>query len=115
MREAGLGLAARLPGGERVTPVVLRLGEDGAAGVELGLVDDLAPLRGALSGMVATATTRPTAALGAGPLRRRAVLMELSAALSEAVATSQPEISVAQDQLAFSVQPWDKCRIVSPH
>ncbi len=115
LREAGLGLAARLPGGERVTPVVLRLGEDGAAGVELGLVDDLAPLRGALSGMVETATTRPTAALGAGPLRRRAVLMELSAALSEGVATSQPEISVGQDQLAFSVQPRDKCRIVSPH
>ena len=77
LREAGLGLAARLPGGERLTPVVLRLGEDGAAEVELGLVDDLAPLRGALSRMVEAATARPTAALGAGPLRRRAVLAEL--------------------------------------
>jgi hypothetical protein len=115
LREAGLGLAARLPGGERVAPVILRLGEEGAAEIELGLVDDLAPLRGALSRMVETASTRQTAALGAGPLRRRAVLSELSAALSDGAATSQPEMSAGQEQLAFSVQSRDKCRIVSPN
>jgi hypothetical protein len=114
LREAGLGLAARLPGGERLTPMILRLGADGAAEIELGLVDDLAPLRGALSRMVDAAAAGPTAALGAGPLRRRAVLSELSAALSDGVATSQPEMSVEQEQLAFSVQSRDKCRIVSP-
>jgi hypothetical protein len=115
LREAGLGLAARLPGGERLTPVVLRLGEEEGAEIELGLVDDLDPLRGALARMVVTGTTRQTAALAAGPLRRRAVLSELSAALSDGAATSQPEMSVAQEQLAFSVQSRDKCRIVSQH
>ena len=113
LREAGLGLAARLPGGERLTPVILRLGEDGTAEIELGLVDDLAPLRAALSRMVEAAAAHPTAALGAGPLRRRAVLAELSAALSDGAATSQPEMSVRQDQLAFSVQSRDECRIVA--
>jgi hypothetical protein len=113
LREAGLGLAARLPGGERLTPVVLRLGEGGAAEIELGLVADLAPLRNALSRMVEAATANPTAALGSGPLRRRAVLAELSAALSDGAATSQPEMSVGQDELAFSVQSRDACRIVA--
>jgi hypothetical protein len=115
LREAGVGLTARLPGGERLTPVILRLTDDGAAELELGVVDDLAPLRGALSRMAEAATVHPIAALGAGPLRRRAVLAELSATLSDGTATSQPEMSVGQDTLAFSVQSRDECRIVSQH
>ncbi len=112
LREAGLGLAARLPGGERLTPVVLRLAEGEAAEIEFGLVDDLAPLRGAVSRMVEAAGADPGAALGTGPLRRRAVLAELSAALSDGAATPQPEMSVGRDQLAFSMQSRAECRIV---
>jgi hypothetical protein len=65
--------------------------------------------------MVEAAAAGPTTALGAGPLRRRAVLSELSAALSDGAARSQPEMAAGQEQLAFSVQSRDKCRIVSPN
>jgi hypothetical protein len=78
LREAGLGLSARLSSGERLAPVALRIGDDGTAEAELGVVDDLEPLRVALTGMVED----PAAALGAGPLRRRAILAALAGALA---------------------------------
>ena len=81
LREAGLGLSGRLAGGERLAPVTLHLGQDGAAAIDLGIVDDLEPLRGAMTIMAEAASADPAAALGAGPLRRRAVLAELAAAL----------------------------------
>ena len=81
LRERGLGLRARLAGGERLAPVMLRIGQDGKTAIELSVVDDLSPLRAALAGMVEAASADPGAALGAGPLRRRAVLRELADAL----------------------------------
>jgi hypothetical protein len=81
LRESGLGLRARLAGGEQLAPLQLRIGPDGEAALELRAVDDLAPLRAALTGMVERALADPGAAVGAGPLRRRAVLDELAAAL----------------------------------
>jgi hypothetical protein len=51
------------------------------ASIELRAVDDLAPLRAALAGLVEAASADAHAALGAGPLRRRAVLDELAAML----------------------------------
>jgi hypothetical protein len=81
LRESGLGLRARLAGGERLTPLQLRIGPDGEAALELRALDDLASLRAALAGMVEAAVADPGAALSAGPLRRRAVLDELAAAL----------------------------------
>ncbi|HET6519668.1 MAG TPA: hypothetical protein VFG47_07580, partial [Geminicoccaceae bacterium] len=82
--EAALGLSARLATGERLTPMAVRLGDDGAAAVEIGTVDDLGPLRDAIGRLVEAATTAGggAAALGSGPLRRRAVLAELDAALA---------------------------------
>ena len=81
LREAALGLSARLASGERLTPLVLRLATDGAGEIELAALDDLGPLRAAVALMVERTATDPNAALGAGPLRRRAVLGELAAAL----------------------------------
>ena len=78
LRESGLGLRARLAGGERLAPLQLRIGPDGEAALELRALDDLTPLRAALAGMVEAATADPDAALGR-PLRRRAVLDELAA------------------------------------
>jgi hypothetical protein len=80
LREAGLGLAARLASGERVAPLVLRIGQDGEAEIDLRVLDDLGPLRAAVARMVEAAGPRGSA-LGAGALRRRAVLAELRAAL----------------------------------
>jgi hypothetical protein len=82
LRESGLGLRARLAGGERLAPLGLRVGTAGEAMVELRAVDDLAPLRAGVAGMVEAAAGDPDAALGAGPLRRRALLDELAAALA---------------------------------
>jgi hypothetical protein len=81
LRESGLGLRARLASGEQLAPLQLRIGPEGEAAIELAAVDDLAPLRTALAGMVEAALADADAALGAGPLRRRAVLDELAAAL----------------------------------
>jgi hypothetical protein len=81
LRERALGMAARLATGERLAPLVLRLAPDDVGEIELAAIDDLVPLRTAVAGMVARAATDPNAALGAGPLRRRAVLGELAAAL----------------------------------
>jgi hypothetical protein len=81
LRESALGLHARLAGGERLTPLTLRIGPDDEITIELGAVDDLAPLRGAVAGMIETALADPDAGLGAGPLRRRAVLDALATAL----------------------------------
>jgi hypothetical protein len=81
LREAALGLSARLASGERLAPLVLRLAPDGAAELELAALDDLVPLGAAVERMIERAATDPDAALGAGPLRRRAVLGELAAAL----------------------------------
>jgi hypothetical protein len=81
LRESGWGLRARLASGEQLAPLQLRIGPDGEAAIELRTVDDLAPLRTALAGMVEAALADADAALGAGPLRRRAVLDELAAAL----------------------------------
>ena len=75
-----VGAPRRLAGGERLAPLQLRIGPDGEAALELRALDDLAPLRAALAGMVEAAVADPDAALGAGPLRRRAVLDELAAA-----------------------------------
>jgi hypothetical protein len=82
LRESGMGLRARLAGGERLEPLILRIGPDGAAAIELRTLDDLTPLRAAVAGMVEAARVDSDAALGAGPLRRRAVLDELAAALN---------------------------------
>jgi hypothetical protein len=54
---------------------------DATTVIELRALDDLAPLRAAVAGMIEAARVDPSAALGAGPLRRRAVLAELAAAL----------------------------------
>jgi hypothetical protein len=81
LRESGWGLRARLASGEQLAPLQLRIGPDGEAAIELRTVDDLAPLRTALAGMVKAALADADAALGAGPLRRRAVLDELATAL----------------------------------
>ena len=78
LREAGLGLAPRLPSGERIQSLRLRM--DDAEG-ELASVDDLAPLRAAVATLVAATSMADDAALSQGPLRRRAILRELSAAL----------------------------------
>lgn len=77
LREAGLGLAPRLPSGERIQS--LRLGE---AEGEFASVDDLAPLRAAVATLVAAASKGDGAALSEGPLRRRAIVRELAAALA---------------------------------
>jgi hypothetical protein len=45
-------------------------------------MDELAPLRAAVDALVAAAATDEKAALGDGPLRRRAILRELEAALA---------------------------------
>jgi hypothetical protein len=82
LRESGMGLRARLAGGERLEPLILRIGPDGAAAIELRTLDDFTPLRAAVAGMVEAARVDSEAALGAGPLRRRAVLDELAAALN---------------------------------
>jgi hypothetical protein len=81
MRESGLGLRARLAAGARLAPLILRVGPDGEAAIELRAVDDLEPLRAALAGMVEAATSDPDAPLGRGPLRPRAVLDALETAL----------------------------------
>ncbi|HSA81915.1 MAG TPA: hypothetical protein VLE23_13955 [Geminicoccaceae bacterium] len=81
LREAGLGLSGRLASGERLASVALHIAQDGAAAIDLGVVDDLEPLRAAVRLMVQAASTDPAAALGVGPLRRRAVLAALAAAL----------------------------------
>jgi hypothetical protein len=81
LRESGLGLRARLAAGERLAPLTLHTGADGEAAIELRAVDDLTPLRDALIGMIEAAGADPDAALGAGPLRPRAVLDALAAAL----------------------------------
>jgi hypothetical protein len=81
LRERGLGLRARLAGGERVTPLTVRTAADGKAALGLRVVDDLGPLRSAVGAMVDAASAEPDAALGFGPLRRRAILRELAAAL----------------------------------
>jgi hypothetical protein len=81
LRESGLGLRARLAGGERLGSPTLHIQPDGTAVLELRALDDLAPLRAAVAGLVEAALVDPDAALGAGPLRRRAVLDELAAAL----------------------------------
>ena len=82
LRESGLRLRARLAGGERLAPLTLHIRPDGMVAIELRAVDDLTPLRAALAGMVEAALADPSAAaLGAGPLRRRAVLDELAVAL----------------------------------
>jgi hypothetical protein len=82
LREAALGLAARFPSGERVLSLELRFQPDGSSEVEIAAVDDLAPLHAAVETLVAAAAVREGAALGAGPLRRRAVLRALEAALA---------------------------------
>lgn len=81
LRESGSGLRARLAGGARLEPPTLHIRPDGTAAIELRAVDDLAPLRAAVAGMIEAARVDPNAGLGAGPLRRRAVLAELAAAL----------------------------------
>ena len=81
LRETTLGLSARLASGERLAPLMVGLGANGTGEVETAVIDDLAPLRSAVAGMVETAATNVGAALGSGPLRRRAVLAELTAAL----------------------------------
>jgi hypothetical protein len=81
LRESGLGLRARLAAGERLAPLTMRIEPGGGAAIELRAVDDLTPLRAALAGMVEAATADPDAVLGAGPLRPRAVLDALAAAL----------------------------------
>jgi hypothetical protein len=81
LREATLGLSARLASGERLGPLTVQLGANGTNDVETAAIDDLAPLRSAVAGMVEAARSDATAALGSGPLRRRAVLAELTSAL----------------------------------
>jgi hypothetical protein len=81
LRESGLGLRARLAAGERLASPTLHIQPDGTAVLELRALDDLAPLRAAVAGLVEAALVDPDAALGAGPLRRRAVLDELAATL----------------------------------
>ena len=81
LREAALGLSPRLASAERLAPLVVHLGANGTGEIETAVIDDLAPLRSAVAGMVETAAADPGAALGSGPLRRRAVLAELTAAL----------------------------------
>jgi hypothetical protein len=61
--------------------LVAHLGTNGTGEIETAVIDDLAPLRSAVAGMVETAAADAGAALGSGPLRRRAVLAELTAAL----------------------------------
>ena len=81
LREAALGLSPRLASAERLAPLVVHLGTNGTGEIETAVIDDLAPLRSAVAGMVETAAADAGAALGSGPLRRRAVLAELTAAL----------------------------------
>jgi hypothetical protein len=81
LRESGAGLRARLADGARLEPPTLHIRPDATAIMELRVLDDLAPLRAAVAGMIEAARVDPSAALGAGPLRRRALLGELAAAL----------------------------------
>lgn len=76
LREAGAGLRARLLSGVRITGFLLRrYGPQGVA--EIATVDDLNALDAALRRLAAGDAD----ALGPGPLRRRAVLAALDAAL----------------------------------
>jgi hypothetical protein len=81
VREGALGLTARLASGERLAHPVLRLTAENGGEIELAAIDDLGPLRAAVTRMVAAAAADLGAALAEGPLRRRAVLAELKAAL----------------------------------
>jgi hypothetical protein len=81
VREAALGLTARLASGERLAPLRLRLTEEDGGMIEIAAIDDLIPLRAAIGRMVAAAEVDAGAALAWGPLRRRALLAELEAAL----------------------------------
>jgi hypothetical protein len=81
LREATLGLSARLASGERLAPLTVQRGANGMGEVRVVVIDDLVPLRSAVARMVEAARSDATAALGAGPLRRRAVLAEIRAAL----------------------------------
>lgn len=81
LREAGLGLSGRSAEGERLSPLLIELRDDDGTEVEVAVLDDLAPLRLAIDRMVEAAEADPAAALGAGPLHRRAVLAELRSAL----------------------------------
>jgi hypothetical protein len=81
VREAALGLTARLASGERLAPLRLRLTAEDGGVIEIAAIDDLVPLRAAIGRMVAAAEVDAGAALAAGPLRRRALLAELEAAL----------------------------------
>jgi hypothetical protein len=81
LREGALGLTARLARGERLAPSVLQLTAEDGGEIELAAIDDLGPLRAAVTRMVGAAEADPGAALAEGPLRRRAVLAELKAAL----------------------------------
>jgi hypothetical protein len=80
VREAALGLTARLASGERLAPLRLQLTAEDDGMIEIAAIDDLVPLRAAIGRMVAAAEVDAGAALAAGPLRRRALLAELEAA-----------------------------------
>ena len=78
LQEKGLGLAPRLPGGERLTELALRpAGEDKLMAV-IGVIDDVAALDSAIRRLVEDESPM----LGEGPLRPGAILAALSLQLS---------------------------------
>ncbi len=80
LREGAADLAARLVSGERLSSLTLRFDRSGASEAEIAVLDDLSPLSAAILHMVEMVSDGDP--LGPGPLRRRALLAALKAALN---------------------------------
>ncbi len=80
LHEGAADLAARLVSGERLSSLTLRFDRSGASEAEIAVLDDLSPLSAAILHMVEMVSDDNP--LGPGPLRRRALLAALKAALN---------------------------------
>ncbi len=80
LHEGAADLAARLVSGERLSSLTLRFDRSGASEAEIAVLDDLSPLSAAILHMVEMVSDDDP--LGPGPLRRRALLAALKAALN---------------------------------
>lgn len=81
LQERAAGLAARLPTGERLSYLVLNIDRSGTDEVEISVIDDVAKLDDAVTRMAQMSAGSGEGPFGPGPLRRRAVLSALDAAL----------------------------------
>ena len=81
LREGAAGLAARLPTGERLSYLVLTIDRSGEGDAEVSIIDDVADLGRAVTRIAEISAGSGEGPFGSGPLRRRAVLAALDAAL----------------------------------